>query len=220
MSDQVPQNPNSATEGNTGTEAQPQDETPQSRPATPENTVSHKSYATLQTRLNQRNQEFDELNESFIGLQEDHTRVTTLADTRLQDLNTARTRVTDLESQLGTANAQILKMSAFKELISDPENGLALAPEAAMRLFNLLDDIPAGTDLADTVGKIKRFAEFGQSMADQRQQEVSAGATPGADSTRPQKGPQNLQEWEKAVANADVNDPIWEEFHAFVTSQE
>jgi chromosome segregation ATPase len=176
--------------------------------------VSHKAYAGIQTRLNQRNQAYEDLNTSFAALQEDHQRVVQVAEQRLAEIGTLRSQTAEFSTQMSEANAELLRVNAFRDLVT--KNELGLAPEASIRLFSMLSQVPVGKDVEETKRNIKQLADFGKSVAQDHEKQLTAGVTPGyTGSTPTAPGPQTPEEWEKAVAGKPLNDPIWEAYRAF-----
>ncbi len=219
MPDNVPQNPaeSQPTEGNQGNPGSAPAQAPQ--PAEESSTISHRAYAALQTKLNNRNTAYNELETSFKALEESAQQAETLANARLQDLTQARTQTTQLTEELQSAQSRLMKVDAFNALINDPESGLDLSPQATMKLFGLLGDIPAGKDVDETKAAIKRFAEFGQSVAQETHRQADAGSTPPYESSGNVGEPQDLQGWMKAVEGKDPDDPIWTRFFEFTNQR-
>jgi hypothetical protein len=207
-----PDNPQNPPENQPA--ATPGTPNPPAAPSTDEEKVyTRKQYTGLQSNLNRRNEEYKQLQGQFDTINVAKTQAEELANQRFTLLTTANGKVQELSDQLVPLNALSLKVNAFRELLADEKSGLNLPPEAALQLFHLLDDIPAGQDVASTKATIIKFAKFGQTIADKREKEVTEGVTPGFAGGTPGEGlPTTAEGWAKRVANADINDPIWEKY--------
>lgn len=189
-------------------------------PADPEGTVSLKAYKTLQTRLNRANQEKEDLTQALAAAQEDLSRLNDTAENRLSSLTAAQQEKTDLQAELGPLRAMQLRQQAFNEL-SEADEGLGLSPEATLKLMGLLPQIPVGEDLEATKANIKQFAEFGRSVADQRQHELQEGQTPGVSHQPPGNDlPTTAAEWQQFTEGKGVNSPEMQAFRDWTFSQE
>lgn len=193
----------------------------QAQSALEEPVVSHKVYAGLQKTLNERTKAFEELKTTFATQQEAYKQLEETAAQRMKRLGELGNEVEKVKSDYSTASQRLLKVDAFNRLVSDPENGLSLSAEAKLKLFGLLDKLPAGEDLESTMGVIKEFAAFGAEVANERQKKESAGSTPGyagQASGAPQYG--TLEEWVKAAETKSPDDlAFWSAMETFVNSQ-
>ncbi len=209
---QVPQNPDPQTTGG--------NDQPQSAPVQGEATVSHKAYASLQTRYNTLNQAHADLQASFTALQTDRDALNATITRRNTEFADLQGQHATLQQTATQAQQTLLKYQAFGELLQDQENGLGLPPDAAVKLFGLLNDIPAGADLDATKAAIRKFADFGKSLGQSTEQRETAGTTPGTGDANSSPRFTTVAEWNKAAEKAAPGDnTFWSEFRAFVQSQ-
>lgn len=199
-------------------EEQPTEDRTERTTQDPKDMVSRKAYAGVQTKLNKANDRITELEEQLSAIDEGKNKAEKLADTRLQSITTYQQKIDELEAELKPLKSQQLKVDAFQDLLG-AEDGLELDADATLNLFNLLGDIPAGEDLDTTKSAILRFANFGKSMASQREQVLQEGSTPGFAGGKQGDAPQTLEDWEKEMTNVPPGDPKWKQFWNFVNQE-
>lgn len=216
--DEQSQNPGEATAENSTVSKTP---APQAQSAPESPTVPHEVYAGLQRTLNKRNQEFEALAATFAAEQEARRQAEEMAAQRMKKLGEQGAQLEKYQAEFSAAQKRLMKIDAFNQLMNDPESGLTLSAEAKLKLFGLLDKLPAGEDLESTMSVIKEFAAFGQEVANERRKKESAGATPGMAglaSDAPQYA--TLEEWAKAAETKKPDDlAFWAAYESFVNSK-
>lgn len=175
--------------------------------------VTRKAYASLQTRLNNKDAELKQAQAELESLRQDYS-----------DLDKAHKELSStykgLEEQLGTLGNEHKSLSAFRtkfeaftSLLNDQKSGFNMSPQAALKFLNLIDEIPAGEDVEQTKEKILKFAEFGHISAQEREQDLSRGATPGYGHGNPDADlPTTLEGWQKRVAGKPLHHEDWDRF--------
>ncbi len=160
MENDNPQNPTPAPEGTPTPPATSPTTVEQTNPRLLDEMIPRKQYIGLQSQFNRRNEEFKQLQADFDTINTGKTQAEQLAQQRFDALTAANQRITDLDTELQPLLGLHTKVTAFREILGD-EN-LKLPAEAALKLFDLLEDLPAGPDVTATKGTILKLANFGQ----------------------------------------------------------
>lgn len=182
----------------------------------PENVVSHKVYAGLQTRYNKLNEQYKEISDSYGTAQATIEQLTEQLDKARRGMSEREQAQQTLAQQLSELQRKDVRYQAFRTLLTREDGGLDLPPDASLHLFNLLDQIPAGEDVDTTAENILKFAEFGRKVAEGTKSTV--GETPGVGTGSSAPEHRSLDEWKKMAEDpANWTDEFWKGYYKAVT---
>lgn len=176
---------------------------------------THEQYAGVQRTLNQRNAEIADLNKQHGTLAEEHKALSERFNAQTNELDGLRRQLADaasktqtLSDELVTAQQFKMKLDAFNALVADEDFGLT--PDASLKMLGLLNDIPAQENPEAMIETLKRFADFGKSVAQEAETNAGAGVTRGSEGNPTL--PTTPDAWETFMRNKPPDHPDWDLF--------